>query len=366
MESASAKEVFLHYVCAHYCQHTSSHCSSSVDKEKHVYKHHLEEVLDKCVQPLFVLQTDTPAHNHKGRYADPVKDEEIVEAPLWKETDRGFDGATIVEWIVSQGTATDLSCLLPKLLPPTLRIADNYDFYYKQRGVVIIHALVIKLPQTTFMAYGLQGLFAEILFKSLAYVSDTEVLPTLVCAYTCLVDLGSRLKDPDKQVFMEKILTEGVLVGAQYAGHRPAVLLILLTPLPAIYHAIGIAGVRYLKQVLSMVCQGLSVLHNAKSASESLLLLNEKAAECLACLLEQCWPRIPFYSGMVLKTLANAWICYYDRQDSTAKTLCQWLKKDYQWLHASCHEIIKADVEALLSHDARLASLLCTPVERIK
>ncbi|KAL0080817.1 hypothetical protein J3Q64DRAFT_1757634 [Phycomyces blakesleeanus] len=342
----SACDAFVKSFYKQCCNHSEN---AQEDKSKHIATHHLVEVFENRIKPKFLQETHHLLNPRaKGRYADPEKDSEVSINQAWKNDEDGYNSVDIIEWAVDSGTESSVKEIFSKVIPVILLIADDYDVEYKRRGVLAMHKLITKVPSTFLLMSGVEGVFIEVLFKCLKYLSDDRDLGLLEVTYPCLIDLIVKTKKPESKeriILLEKVLTHGVLLGNRHAGHKPAFLLVLLQPVSTLYKKIGLVGTRYLKEVLSIICHGLSVLPHANGVNtDRLIRLNKLAAETLGCILTECWPRIPKYNGMILRALAEAWLVYKDLQGEETKAICNLLQKDYQILDAICHDLLKVHV----------------------
>ncbi|OAD69376.1 hypothetical protein PHYBLDRAFT_149770 [Phycomyces blakesleeanus NRRL 1555(-)] len=292
----SACDAFVKSFYKQCCNHSEN---AQEDKSKHIATHHLVEVFENRIKPKFLQETHHLLNPRaKGRYADPEKDSEVSINQAWKNDEDGYNSVDIIEWAVDSGTESSVKEIFSKVIPVILLIADDYD----------------------------------VLFKCLKYLSDDRDLGLLEVTYPCLIDLIVKTKKPESKeriILLEKVLTHGVLLGNRHAGHKPAFLLVLLQPVSTLYKKIGLVGTRYLKEVLSIICHGLSVLPHANGDNN----------HCVPKLI--IWCSIPKYNGMILRALAEAWLVYKDLQGEETKAICNLLQKDYQILDAICHDLLK-------------------------
>ncbi|KAI9010338.1 hypothetical protein CLU79DRAFT_464451 [Phycomyces nitens] len=318
-----ARDAFLQSFYKRCCDHSDN---VQKDPSDHIAVHHLVEVFDTLIRPKFLQETHhLLIPRAKGRYADPEKDSEIVVDQAWKKNENGYNTVDIIEWAIDAGTESSLEEIFSKAIPVILLIADDYDVEYKRKGVLIMHKLITKVPSTVLLVSGIEGVFIEVLFKCLKYLSDDRDLGLLEATYPCLIDLIVKTKKPESKerlLLFEKVLTHGVLLGNRHAGHKPAFLLVLLEPISILYKEIGLVGTRYLKEVTSILCHALSVLPNANGVqTDRLTRLNYLAAKTLGCVLKECWPRVSQYNGMILRALAEAWLTYSNMQGTLFCTL---------------------------------------------
>ncbi|KAI8370530.1 uncharacterized protein BYT42DRAFT_582752 [Radiomyces spectabilis] len=327
-----------------YSKSHASCCENEDDIEKHIIENHLTDIFDVIVKPAFAQQTHHALIKRpKGRYTDPVKDSEIPMEQKWKHSKNGYCAADIVEWCMLAVPSNTANDLFRKVAPIILIILDDYDLEFKRQGVKIFHCVLKNVDAAQLVNSGLDQVFFQALIQCLPHVTDERGVELIRVAYPCVMDLVSLTraeKSKERLTMFEKIMTEGIIVGLMYAGHKIKVLPILLQPIARLYKELRAIGVRYLKITLLAIGDALMIHPNQNFASEKLdediVRLHESAIAALAEVIRQCWPRILHYRGSILKALANAWLNYYDSQDENAATIRDGLKTTYQLFALAC------------------------------
>lgn len=127
------------------------------------------------------------------------------------------------------------------------------------------------------------------MFKCLYRLSQDRDIGILKAAYPCILDLiGSIKNEKTKAVFYERVLTDGIMTGYQHAGQKIKFLPILLQPITVIYNEIGALGVQYLKAIIPILCDSISMISSNNKAIQE---INRLAVESLITVIKKCWPR---------------------------------------------------------------------------
>ncbi|RCI04824.1 hypothetical protein CU098_012694 [Rhizopus stolonifer] len=290
-------------------------CDTIHDKQSHILEYHIKDILK-----------EPDLHENQ-----PWKQQEILETLCW---------------ITREASSTVLQDSIHLLLPPLLIVLDDYDPDYKKQGVVMVHDMILKLDASFVSSYGIDNLFLESLFKCLTYLSQERDIELLQATYPCILDLIAKVKKNRIQLY-ERVLTEGVLTGFSYAGQKIKFLPILIVPIGTLYQALGILGVQYLKALVPVLTDALCMV----SSHPKLKQIHVLAAHALRVVIKTCWPRIPYYKGRIMASIAKSWTFYYEQKD---QAMCDDIKQVYQVFEAACQGQHKLDQEALLSFNPTL------------
>ncbi|KAI8083430.1 hypothetical protein BDF21DRAFT_337688 [Thamnidium elegans] len=114
----------------------------------------------------------------------------------------------------------------------------------------------------------------------------------------------------------------------------------------------GSIGVQYLKAIIPMLCDSMSMIPSNNKAIQG---INLAAAESLIVVIKKCWPRIPEYKGLIMKSIAKTWVYYYKSNDTK---MCDTLKQVYKVFEAACQGQEKMDKEALLDYNTQVYEAL--------
>ncbi|KAI7890013.1 uncharacterized protein EV154DRAFT_564793 [Mucor mucedo] len=320
----------------------SSYCVCQVpaeDREKHILNKHVSEILENRLKPVFKRQTQIHpvlSHQPEPRYR-AAYEYDLHENQEWK-TGNTLD---ILLWI-----AIDLEKNLHLIIPPVLIVLDDVDIEYKEYGVKMVHGIVKKLDSNHIAKFGLDNVVFESLFKCLYRLSQDRDIEILKLAYPCILDLiGSIKNERTRSGFYERVLTDGIMTGYQHAGQKIKFLPILLQPIATIYDAIGAIGVQYLKAIIPILCDSMSMI---SSNNEIIQGINQLAAESLVTVIKKCWPRIPAYEGAIMQALAKSWSYNLTNKDTK---MCGTLKQLYKVFEAACQGQEIADKEALIAYN---------------
>ncbi|CAO3661744.1 unnamed protein product [Umbelopsis vinacea] len=291
------------------------------EKEKHILKQHLVNILEEQVRPNFQKHSH-PALDKRlqhGRYVDKTLNFDFHENQAWKDAgSSGYATIDIVEWIIQSASSDQLQPVYHMIAPPILITLDDYDTSYKLRGVRLIQAMLSKVDVTALRKSGLGKVFIESLFQCLTYVHGESSNPDLVQAtYQCCYALINVLElegSKDKSHMYERLLVEGVLLAQ--ISEMLDIQLINMKEIPLIYKEIGITGVQYLKPILLLICQNLQMPYSS-------IELKKNAAFALLKVIESCKPRIPMYTGQILVCLTSCWQIVQDNQDNDSDGIQQ-------------------------------------------
>ncbi|GAA5809097.1 hypothetical protein MFLAVUS_002500 [Mucor flavus] len=332
---------------------TDTYCTCLVegDRSKHIVETHVKDILVKTLQPVF--QKQTQIHPTLSRRPEPkyraAHESELHENQQWKENNY----VDIMYWLVKEISSNDLKENLHLILPPVLIILDDYDIEYKEEGVKMVHYIVNKLDSEQTSRMGLDSLFFESLFSCLLRLSQDREEPLVKVAYPCILDLIASVKDQHKRSDLyERVLKDGIVTGYLYAGQKILFLPILLKPIVTLYNQLGSIGVQYLKAIIPMLCDSMAMISSNNRVIQG---INLAATESLIVVIKKCWPRIPEYKGLIMKSIAKTWAYYHKNNDAK---MCDTLKQLYKVFEAACQGQEKMDKEALLNYNTQVYEAL--------
>jgi hypothetical protein len=87
-------------------------------------------------------------------------------------------------------------------------------------------------------------------------------------------------------------LKDGVITGYTHAGQKIKFLPVLLQPITTLYIELGSIGVQYLKAVVPILCDAMSMI---SSNNKSIKQINQLAADSLVTVMKKCWPRYIYF-----------------------------------------------------------------------
>ncbi|KAI7903912.1 uncharacterized protein BX663DRAFT_505671 [Cokeromyces recurvatus] len=328
-----------------------NYCTCESDnKSKHIIENHVDTILTNILQPIFQKE----AVNHpilsrkpKSKYGT----DDFIDKQEWK-TNNYVD---ILMWITDNISAKKLESNLHLILPPIMIVLDDYDIEYKIKGIKMVHKMISLLDSSFISRNGLDNVFFESLFKCTSYLSQDRDEPLLRVTYACLLDLlAKRKKDQKTTELYERVLKDGIVTGFIYAGEKIKFLPVLIKPISVLYEELGIIGVQYLKAIVPILCDSISMYSGHNPAIKEINLM---AAQSLIIIIKKCWPRIPAYKGKIIQAIAKAWTYYFNKKDDT---MCQLLKELYRIFEAACQGQEKADKDALVAFNPSVFEPLFT------
>ncbi|KAI9308323.1 hypothetical protein BJ944DRAFT_246663 [Cunninghamella echinulata] len=343
-------QFFLDYYHSKYCQHNKS--DDKLLFSRHLITDHLDHIFDNIIKPTFPTQSQQLQKKKNFKIVKQYNDEPIQLKEEWKEMNHGFNTIDIIEWIIETCNTNQLESILSKLIPPVLRILDDYSIENKNRAVILVHNMISKLDSDVIIKFGLENVFIDALFYCLKYLSDDRDLPLLQSTYSCLIDLVAKTKpagSKERCMLFDKMMTDGIILGLTYAGHKSSFLKVFLQTIDKLIPELGALTIQYLKVIIFAIDNGLQLLN---------IEINHLSLTLLEHTIQKAWPRIPFHGPTILKGLVTAWLNNCDKPDIESQELCNHIKTVYQSLYYLCHEKIEPDIQALLNYNHSLSLLL--------
>lgn len=291
------------------------------------------------VKPVFRLQN--AAVSDKGL---PVRQRGQKSVPFgqqpWKSDTP--EANAVFSWAVCRLDLDEMTIqrIWHLLIPPLLTIVDDYEPRYKRRGITVCYELLSNQPFIAMMIKsGLDGVFYDAISKGLMFVREDDtgkLLDITLRTLLKIVDL------PSQKGKLEAIFNDGMLLSFAYHGDNITTAIILLRALPGFIDRLGITTVKYLKDLVPLLCDKMAF----PSVHSRVNDLVKAALVSMQVLIKTCWPRIPRYGGMILAGLATAWTHAIDAAEKDEFLLCE-IHKVYELLLLVAGDDLKADVEAL-------------------
>ncbi|KAF2238931.1 poly A polymerase C-terminal region-like protein [Viridothelium virens] len=319
----------------------------------------------------------------QGRFGDHLMDDDSQTKP-WKGPDSY--ALDLLEWVLRSLSDGETERNWGLLLPPLLTIVDDIDHSMKARGCTMLKLLLGHTPPSLLARTGVADVIEEAVMPYLSYLPtltpEDESIALLSAAYPTLLtlsrvrylDIDSRRKPQrktqnrtsediflstpkDRKIhFLDKIVRQGVLSGFAHASSHVRVAETLFKHLMPLIQELGIEFVKHLKHVLPLITETLSNPFGA--AYPPLLIVATKA---LQTVILNCWPRMAFWRGEVLKGVTICWlrIAEENRSDAQLTAVEKELQKTVQMLAAAVEQDIEIDSEfqQLVAADERLERL---------
>ena len=257
--------------------------------------------------------------------------------------------------ILSELQSQDIESNWPLLIPPLLAILDDSATSLKVRGCEYLQIFLGKVPPELLQRTGLGEVFWETLIPCLSYLPtltpEYESLELLGAVYPTLLELvsvrfpgdgkGKVLRDEGEKdekrkrenvKALDEVLRKGVLHGYAHVGtDHIKIGTFLVEKLAYVVDAMGIQAIRHLKACLSNYCAVYlrklirplqqvviplltSILTSPFSTAYPPLLISTISS--LSTLILNCWPRVPFYRGEILKGICVLWLRIQKEEDS--------------------------------------------------
>ena len=358
----------------------------------------IHHFLRLTVRPLFAKTQHPASITAQGRkrttevlpskFGDHLTEDESETKPWKRQDSYALD---LLEWVLrSLPDERTVEKNWGLLVPPLLTIVDDIDHSMKARGCVMLNLLLDRTPSYLLARTGLGDVIEEAVMPCLSYLptltAEDESVTLLSAAYPTLIALsrvryldspstsktqrktpGSSSRDgflstpKDRKIhFLDTLVRQGVLSGFAHASDHVRVAETLFTHLVMLINELGIEFVKHLKHILPLIT---SVLSNPFGPAYPPLFL--AATRALQTVALNCWPRMSFWRGEVLKGMTLCWlrIAEEDRSDQQLMTVEKELQKTAQILAAAVRQEvdIDSDFQQLSVADDRLKGLFEEP-----
>ncbi|MCJ1358690.1 MAG: hypothetical protein MMC33_008690 [Icmadophila ericetorum] len=303
------------------------------------YSHLLTSILKDAIKPLFSKskpQTITEA-GRKSAFPEaklPPSFSEESSAKPWKYAKRYI--VSVYGGVLSElSRPEDIESNWPLLIPPLLTLLDDSSTALKVRGCEFLRMFLGKVQPELLQRTGLGDVFWETLMPCLSYLPtltpEDESLELLGAVYPTLLELvrvrfahssgigngngngkgpeteGEKREEKVKKAklkALDEVLRKGVLHGYAHVGtDHVKIGNFLVERMGEIVYAMGIQAVRHLKDIIPLLT---SILASPFSTAYPPLLLT--ALSAFSTVILNCWPRIPFYRGEILKGTCVPWL----------------------------------------------------------
>ncbi|KAL9096934.1 MAG: hypothetical protein Q9165_000898 [Trypethelium subeluteriae] len=320
----------------------------------------------------------------QGRYGDHLMEDDSRTKP-WKGQDSY--ALDLLAWVLqSLPNEETVEKNWGLLVPPLLTIVDDIDHSMKARGCAMLKLLLDHTPPSLLARTGVADVIEEAVMPLLSYLPtltpEDESVELLSAAYPTLLTLSrvryldteARRKTQrktqdhtskdiffstptDKKIhFLDTIVRQGILSGFAHASSHVRVAETLFMHLMPLIQELGIEFVKHLKHVLPLITE---ILSNPFGAAYPPLLI--VAAKTLQTVILNCWPRMAFWRGEILKGMTICWlrIAEEDRSDAQLVSVEEELQKTVQMLAAAVDQEVEidGDFQQLIAADERLERL---------
>ncbi|CAG8734624.1 1430_t:CDS:2, partial [Funneliformis caledonium] len=231
------------------------------------------KILEKYVKPTFIKYPVNVDQRRNGKSKRNTVD---------------FDSAN-ESW---RGENSEIEKTIGLIIPPTLSLIDDYNVDFKTRGVSILDHLLKKLKPNIIHQTGLGDVFHEALSKCLTYQSETSHVSLLRQSFSAIISLISlteRTNSETRYIKYEQILSNNVVKGFIFSGDKIVIRIILLQQIPKLAEELGIVTVKYLQELIHVICDSLEFPLEFTN-KEQMLELHFEAAKGLEKIIGVCWP----------------------------------------------------------------------------
>ncbi|GET04355.1 hypothetical protein RCL_jg7779.t2 [Rhizophagus clarus] len=313
------------------------------------------EILEKYVKPVFLKHTPVNVEKKNGKLK-----KQPIDFDIGNESWRGeiAQGSNILQWCILHLKNTEIENIIGLIVPPTLSLIDDYNVNFKTRGVSILDHLLKELTPDIIQRTGLGEVFHEALSRCLTYQNEESHVPLLRQSFSAIISLVSLTEKPNSEprfIKYEQILSNNVVRGFIFSGDKIVIRIVLLEQIPKLSQELEIVMVKYLGELMQIICDSLQVTFEFTN-KEQIIDLHYAAAKGLEKIISTCWPRIPRYKGRILTSVASSWYQVM-RVEANNDVLKKSLYNVCQLLKLACAQNnvnIKKDIQALLELDSEM------------
>ncbi|KAI9667504.1 MAG: CCA tRNA nucleotidyltransferase, mitochondrial [Bathelium mastoideum] len=363
-------------------------------KKGELTKDLIHHVLGLTIRPLFAKTQHPASVTAQGRkrtagalpnkFGDHLMEDERQTKP-WKGQDSY--AMDLLEWVLhSLPDAGTVEKEWGLLVPPLLTIVDDVDYSFKARGCAMLNLLLNATPPHLLARTGLGDVIEEAVIPCLSYLPtltpEDESVMLLSAAYPTLLTLSrvrylekpldsktrgkmqdnasssrSQTTSKDQKIhFLNTLVRQGILSGFAHASDHVRVAETLFIHLVPLIQELGIEFVKHLQHILPLITSALS---NPLGPAYPPLLT--AATKALQTVMLNCWPRMAFWRGEILKGLTICWLrlAQEDTLNQELQIAKEELQKTAQILAAAVRQEvdIDADFQQLTLADQRLETL---------
>ncbi|KAH6882246.1 tRNA nucleotidyltransferase [Alternaria rosae] len=257
----------------------------------------------------------------------------------WKDTVNQY-ALDLLEWAISTLDRKTIEAKWHLLMPPILKMMDDFDIKWKARGCRMLSLLLENLHQKSGMDHakkppiamqsstsflqrtGYHNIFTEALFPMFTYIPsitpESESVTLFREVFPAIIPLAQLLptdtsKAHFRERFLDKILREGVLSPLAHfptPSSYPELATLIMSYVPVLLGHMGIDCVKHLRDLLPLIS---AILQEPFALSHKPLLLS--ALKGLQSVLLNAWPRLPGYRGLVMMGICLLWArCVEERK----------------------------------------------------
>ncbi|XP_043968201.1 TELO2-interacting protein 2 isoform X2 [Gambusia affinis] len=223
---------------------------------------------------------------------------DILQPQLTRESWRRCAALKLqFSWTLLQVTRPFLSPFLPRLLPPSLLLNDDYRPENCMLGVRCLHHIVLNTPAAELRQFNRAEVLYQALFRHL-YTSEAAVIQLVL---SCLLDLLLVLEKPPSSDCRRKPCRHDdvlhLVLTHMEAEHKVALRRVYSSALPLYVERVGVAVCRHLRRLLPVL---LGYLEVGDPPEESVRL---KMLEVLQSTIRLAWPRMASRTNVLLRCL---------------------------------------------------------------
>ncbi|XP_027872920.1 TELO2-interacting protein 2 isoform X4 [Xiphophorus couchianus] len=223
---------------------------------------------------------------------------DILQPQLTRESWRRCAALKLqFSWTLLQVTRPFLSPFLPRLLPPSLLLNDDYKPENCMLGVRCLHHIVLNTPAADLRQFNRAEVLYQALFRHL-YTSEAAVIQLVL---SCLLDLLLVLEKPPSSDCRRTLCRHDdvlhLVLTHMEAEHKVALRRVYASALPLYVERVGVAVCRHLRRLLPVL---LGYLEVGDPPEESVRL---KMLEVLQSTIRLAWPRMASRTNVLLRCL---------------------------------------------------------------
>ncbi|XP_015250752.1 PREDICTED: TELO2-interacting protein 2 [Cyprinodon variegatus] len=212
---------------------------------------------------------------------------QILQPQLTRDSwRRREDVKLLFSWTLLQVTRPFLAPSLPRLLPPSLLLNDDYRPENCMLGVRCLHHIVLNTPAADLRQFNRAEVLYQALFKHL-YTSEAAVVQL---ALSCLLDLLPVLEKPPSSSCRTKPCRHDdvlrLVLTHMEAEHKVALRRVYASALPLFVERMGVASCRHLRRLERVLLGYLEVRDPPEETSRLKML------EVLQKTTAVAWPRM--------------------------------------------------------------------------
>ncbi|CAI2183220.1 10783_t:CDS:2 [Funneliformis geosporum] len=263
----------------------------------HMIQTFVPKILEKYVKPTFMKY---PVNVDKRRNGKSKR--KTVDFDSANESWRGevAQCSNLLLWCILHLKNSEIEKTIGLIIPPTLSLIDDYNVDFKTRGVSILDHLLKKLKQDTIHQTGLGDVFHEALSKCLTYQSETSHVSLLRQSFSAIISLISlteKTNSETRYIKYEQILSNNVVKGFIFSGDKIVIRIILLQQIPKLAEELGIVTVKYIQELIHVICDSLEFPFEFTN-KEQMLELHLEAAKGIEKIIGVCWPSLQQLHGI--------------------------------------------------------------------